>query len=415
MDFVNFVLKQEELIKEDEKYSMMHNIIQNARIEEIGTDQSKINIQTQYNYELPELIGTNQYASGRCWIFASLNVMRAKLINANKLPKTFELSQSYIYKYHLIEQCKWVLDKGVGIRDPIKYRKHMKRAISDGGEWNMVIYLIKRYGIVPKEVFPDKIQDKKTEMLNIILSTILCKGTMELRSITTKRKRNIAKLELLKECVRVISLSIGCPPKEFMWSPDIKKIKEKAYTPFTFYKQYLKRYKFDEFISILNNPTKPYKTYIHDEKDSSYLPNTLLNLPIEMIKTAIYRMITQVKYGTYIGINYQKNVMYLDSMILNDNIGTIGKLFDINLDMNKIQMIESYNNAANHAVVITGTHKEGKEYKGWKIENSWGDGTLHMTNNYFEKYVTEYVVHKSVIPKAILETKDHIWKEEYDP
>lgn len=41
---------------------------------------------------------TNQRASGRCWIFACLNVMRIQLMKTLKIAE-LELSQNYLFYY----------------------------------------------------------------------------------------------------------------------------------------------------------------------------------------------------------------------------------------------------------------------------------------------------------------------------
>ncbi len=51
----------------------------------------------------------NQERSGRCWMFASLNTMRYRVIKKYNL-KTFELSQAYPLFWDKLEKSNWFLE-----------------------------------------------------------------------------------------------------------------------------------------------------------------------------------------------------------------------------------------------------------------------------------------------------------------
>ena len=59
----------------------------------------------------PELIVSNQGLSGRCWMFAFLNVIRHELVRKYQLPHDFELSESYLCFYEKLEKCNSFLNK----------------------------------------------------------------------------------------------------------------------------------------------------------------------------------------------------------------------------------------------------------------------------------------------------------------
>lgn len=50
---------------------------------------------------------TNQQSSGRCWLFATLNVMRLGVMDRYGLSGDFELSQSYLCFYDWLEKSNW--------------------------------------------------------------------------------------------------------------------------------------------------------------------------------------------------------------------------------------------------------------------------------------------------------------------
>ena len=66
-------------------------------------------VSTSYNHsysnKLPhEYKATSQKATGRCWMFAALNLARGTLIEKYSLPANFELSQSV--RVHLLPRLR---------------------------------------------------------------------------------------------------------------------------------------------------------------------------------------------------------------------------------------------------------------------------------------------------------------------
>jgi len=50
---------------------------------------------------------TNQMSSGRCWIFAGLNILREKVAKRYNI-QDFELSQNYVAFYDKLEKCNYL-------------------------------------------------------------------------------------------------------------------------------------------------------------------------------------------------------------------------------------------------------------------------------------------------------------------
>lgn len=57
---------------------------------------------------------TNQKNSGRCWIFACLNVIRLPFIKFHNL-EDFEFSQGYLFFWDKIERCNFFLNTVVEV------------------------------------------------------------------------------------------------------------------------------------------------------------------------------------------------------------------------------------------------------------------------------------------------------------
>ena len=50
-----------------------------------------------------EVKTSDQHSSGRCWMFANLNVIRLDFIKKMKLEDNFEFSQNYLFFYDKLE------------------------------------------------------------------------------------------------------------------------------------------------------------------------------------------------------------------------------------------------------------------------------------------------------------------------
>ena len=92
----------------------------------------------------------DQKGSGRCWMFAALNVIRHKFINDNKLKNSFEFSENYLFFWDKFERVNYSLNLLTKLHK--KYISLDSRLIdyllnemlSDGGQWQMFINLTYR-------------------------------------------------------------------------------------------------------------------------------------------------------------------------------------------------------------------------------------------------------------------------------
>ena len=103
-----------------------------------------------FSIDLKTMPVTAQMQSGRCWIFSALNVMR-EIIARKYGIKEFELSQNYVAFYDKLEKANWfmecILEEIDQPLDAQKNRFLLDGAVSEGGQWNMLVSLIQKYGI----------------------------------------------------------------------------------------------------------------------------------------------------------------------------------------------------------------------------------------------------------------------------
>ena len=71
----------------------------------------------------------------------------------------FELSQNYIFFYDKLEKANYFLESVLKtVDEPVDGRLYSflnAGPLADGGQWDMFANLVRKYGVVPKEVYPD--------------------------------------------------------------------------------------------------------------------------------------------------------------------------------------------------------------------------------------------------------------------
>ena len=418
-DFINEV--ENEYLNND-IYTIARHALTNYSISSIA----KVNEQTEFtrnrfSIDLKTLKVTNQKASGRCWIFAGCNVLREILAKKYNL-KDFELSQNYVAFFDKFEKCNYLLEKVIELRNNSSEVRTLdtilQRGIEDGGQWDMFVNVVKKYGVVPKDVFPETFQSSNTREIDGLLNKYVRKFTYEIKNIYDENEVTNKKNEYMKNIYKILCSCFGVPPKKFSFEyvAENKDIKNdyhiiKDITPKAFLEEYLK-VELDNYISVIHSPTedKPFnETYtvkylgnVIEGKDVKYL-----NLEMNRLKELV---INQLKDGepVWFGSDCSKSADRKEG-IWDDLSFDIDRLFQINTFMPKEAMLDTWESAMNHAMVITGVNIEDGKSTKWKIENSWGEdvankGYYVATDSWFDKYVYQAVINKKYLSEQ--EIKD---------
>eukprot|EP01051_Picozoa_sp_SAG22_P006327 SAG22_NODE_408_length_10942_cov_6.157429_12_plen_321_part_00 len=180
-----------------------------------------------------EGLATSQGGSGRCWMFAMLNTLRLPIIKALDLPRDFELSQTYLFFWDKIERSNFFLQTIIETPDEpfdgrlIQYM--LSQPVGDGGQWDMCVNLIAKYGVMPKEVFPETESTMSAQRMNYMLTNKLRQFAAELRDLytagLTMAELQEKKLEMMETIHNIVMIHMGTPPTTFSWSFTDKKNK----------------------------------------------------------------------------------------------------------------------------------------------------------------------------------------------
>ena len=375
---------------------------------------------TYFSNEVPSKGVTDQKSSGRCWLFTGLNVFRARMIKKYELGK-FEFSQSYCFFYDQLEKANLFLqatiDNAKKPMDDKTVEWLFKNPLSDGGTFCGVQDVVTKYGLVPAEVMPESFAANNTSRMSDLIALKLREYGLALRAAVAKGEKPAAlqkrKTEMLTTVYRMLSICLGTPPAEFTWTrkdASGKPVETKTYTPRSFYETYVGDDLKNNYIMVMNDPSRPYhKTYTIEYDRHSYdgCQWTYVNLPMDEIKPLA---IASIKDSTMLYFSCDVGKCYNSKTgILSLGNYNYADLFGTDFPMNKADRIRTFASASSHAMTLMAVDldAEGKPTK-WKVENSWGpsagyQGHIIMTDEWFDEYMFRLVVDKKYVPASVLD------------
>jgi bleomycin hydrolase len=365
---------------------------------------------------------TNQKSSGRCWLYTGLNTIRP-LVQEKYNLGSFEFSQTYNFFWDQFEKANLFLEIARATANkPLNDREVewlFKNPIGDGGQWTTFADNIMKYGLVPSTAMPDTYQSEKTSMLSRLLRRKLREDGLRMRAIASSRMneeaKQKAKLEMLSEIYRILVLSLGEPPTEFVWQTKDKdgKISEAvSYTPKQFYQELI-GIDLNEYVMFMNDPAKEYNKLYEVQYDRNLVEGgnwKYINLPNELIKEFAKKSVIGNE-GMYFSCDVGKQ-LNVKSGVLDLNNYNYDDLMGVKFGMNKTQRIETFESGSTHGMALVGVNilPDGSIDK-WLLENSWGaekgnKGYLTMTDNWFDEYMFRVVIHKKYIDSDVLKILD---------
>lgn len=405
---------REAFEKNSKQMALQRGVVKN------GIRASAENVQTHventpvFSIDLATGKVANQKQSGRCWMFAALNTFRHKLLTTFQL-KDFELSQNYTFFWDKYEKANYFYENILNTANESVSSREVAFLLQtpqqDGGQWDMIVSLFQKYGVVPKSVMPESSNSSNSRDLNNYLNKLLRKHAVLLRQMVaeeaTAEEIQANREAMLQEVYNLLAISLGTPPNEFDFE---YRDEEKNYhldqglTPKSFYEKYV-GVNLEDYVSIINAPTedKPFmKSYtvdmlgnVVDGKQVKYL-----NLEMAEFKALAVKQLEQgesVWFGCDVGQSSTRDsgIMALDAYDIED-------LFDVDLTMTKAERLDYGESMMTHAMVLTGVDLINNQAKKWKVENSWGEkvgekGYFVMSDEWMDEYTYQIVVRKEFL------------------
>ena len=398
------------------KYAALENAIShNGLLVSLEKRSSAVENTPVFSIDLTKDKVSNQKASGRCWMFAALNTFRHKMISDFQL-EDFELSQAHTFFWDKYEKSNWFLEQILATADleltSRKVRFLLDTPQQDGGQWDMVVSLFEKYGVVPKAIYPESVSSSNSRELNKILNKLLRQDAQILRELVKDgvdpSTLQVKKEELLQEIFNFLAMNLGLPPRRFDFSYRDKENhfhSENNLTPQEFYRKYVDLH-LDDYVSIINAPTAD-KLY-----GRSYtvemLGNVVGSKPVRYLNVEMGRLkelaIAQMQagetvwFGSDVGQSSNRKAGIMD-----EGIYDFTSSMDLHLKQDKAGRLDYSESLMTHAMVLTGVDldEDGRSKK-WKVENSWGDkvgnkGYFVASDAWMDQYTYQIVVRKEFL------------------
>ena len=403
------------------KFAAMENAIShNGLLTSLEKRSTAVENTPVFSLDLTKDKVSDQKASGRCWMFAALNTFRHKMIAGFQL-EDFELSQAHTFFWDKYEKSNWFLEQVIATADQELTSRKVKFLLDtpqqDGGQWDMVVSLFEKYGVVPKSVYPESISSSNSRELNQILNKLLRQDAQILRELVAEGANSAElqakKEELLQEVFNFLAMNLGLPPRQFDFSyrdKDNHFHSESGLTPLTFYQKYVDL-KLADYVSIINAPTadKPYgRSYTVE-----MLGNVVGSKPVRYLNVEMDRLkglaIAQMQSGetVWFGSDVAQS-SNRKAGVMAEGMHDFTASMDIRLTQDKAGRLDYSESLMTHAMVLTGVDlDENGKAKKWKDENSWGEkvgnkGYFVASDAWMDEYTYQIVVRKEFLTAAEL-------------
>ena len=370
-----------------------------------------------FSTKLDEWKATNQKSSGRCWLFATLNLFRPGTMKKMNV-KEFEFSQAHIHFWDKFERSNHFLEAIIETSGrPVDDRTiHflLSDPIGDGGQWNMAMNLIRKHGLVPKSAYPESNSSSSTRWMNSILKDILRSSASEIREILdsggSEKEARSHKDSRMEDIWRVLCIHLGTPPESFDWQwrdKDKEFHRRGKMTPQQFAEEFVD-VDWEEYVCIVNDPRNEYyQTYTVDylQNVAGGPPVVYLNVPSDEMKS-ITQEILEDGMPVWMGCDVGKQ-MDRKRGLWDANLFETNELYGVDYGMSKADRLRYGQTMMPHAMLFTGVDVyEGKPRR-WRVENSWGDdsgqkGFYTMNDNWYDEHMFEIASPKKYLTEKMV-------------
>ena len=414
-----FLARLGEQFASDPRHRVAQNAVTASPIDNVALDrQVVVSTDHTFSHVLDDWAVTNQKQSGRCWMFAGLNLLRPAAMKAMNL-KDFEFSQNFTLFWDKLERANYFLHAIIETADsPLDDRTVsflLDRPLDDGGQWNMFVAILKKHGAVPKAAMPETTSSSSTGRMNQHLLTILRQGAMRLRE-APEGERHALREEVLAQVHRVLCIHLGTPPSRFHWQWNDKDRgfhRQGDMTPLEFAHRHILQ-PLDDYVCVVHDPRPENpagRTYT-----VQYLGNVIggdpvvyLNVPLDVMKDATMRTLLDGE-PVWMGCDVGK-MMNNDLGLWDARTYDYESLYQIPFTLDKARRLHYHETMMTHAMLFTGVDviEEGglQRARRWRVENSWGEekgrkGFYVMDDSWFDEHMFEVAVRRKYLPVELL-------------
>ncbi|CAI8013935.1 Aminopeptidase C [Geodia barretti] len=309
-------------------HQLMQNVVTQHDVNDVALNRTIVTeAVNSFSTVLDDWSVTNQARSGRCWMFAGLNLFRAE--TRNLLNAVLETADRPVDD----RVVAWLLHQPLG----------------DGGQWDMFVSLVRKHGVVPKTVMPETDSSGNSMRMNAGLNYQVRQGARNIRRIYADEggidAMREAKQESLRAIYRILCIHLGNPPAAFDWQwkdRDGEFHRDGEMTPLEFAEKYIST-PMEEYVCLVHDPRKdnpPGRTYT-----VQYLGNVVdgarikyLNVDIELMKDIAMRML-QDGTPVWMGCDTGKQ-MHRDKGLWDADLFDYASVYNAEFSMDKEERLE---------------------------------------------------------------------------
>ena len=403
---------------------LLQNAVTTTAVEQVALDRSVVtSMDTSMSVLLDDWSATNQKQSGRCWLFAGLNLLRVGAAATMDL-KEFEFSQNHLLFWDKLEKANHWLEAVIATADRDVDDRSVAQLLAtpaeDGGQWNMFVALVRKHGLVPKAMMPETHSSSKTSSLNKAIALVLRRGARDLRARVAAgdgadEVREL-KQEILTVIHRVLCIHLGTPPERFTWQwTDKDKVfhRDEETTPQQFAARYVS-IPLEEYVCIVHDPRAAHpagRTYTVEHLGNvvGAPPVIYLNVEIDLIRDLTMRSLVDgepVWFGCDTDQMSNGELGYWDASLYD-----LQGVYDTDLSLSKADRLLHHETLMTHAMLFTGVDVVDGRPRRWRVENSWGNekadkGFWTMNDSWFSEHVFEIAVRRDRLPESMLSAFD---------
>jgi len=381
------------------------NAVTNVQLPDLTLNRDLVqDIDDSFSTKLDDWKVTAQMRSGRCWLFATLNLLRVGAMKKMNL-KNFEFSQAHIHFWDKFERANHLLEAVIETSDrPVDDRTiHflLSDPIGDGGQWNMAMNLIRKHGLVPKSAYPESNSSSATRWMNAELKNILRSSACEIRAIVdgggSIDEARAHKEKRIADIWNMLCIHLGTPPKTFNWQwrdKDNEFHRNGRMTPQQFAAEFVD-IDWENYVCIVNDPRNEYyQTYTVDflQNVAGGPPVVYLNVPSKEMKGITQKLLEDgmpVWMGCDVGKEMDRKRGLWDADLFD-----VEGLYGVEYGMDKADRLRHNQTMMTHAMLFTGVDVVNGRPRRWRVENSWGQDTgqkgyYTMNDSWYDQYMFE--------------------------
>ena len=368
--------------------------------------EEKIGYEFTIQKELKSTSVKNQFRSGTCWSFSAISFLESELLGMGK--PQLDLSEAWVIRHSYSDKAK------------LYVRWHGNLNFAGGGAFHDVTNTIKKYGIVPEEVY-EGLNYGTDKFVHGEFDAVL-KGYMD--QVIKNRNKELT-TAWHNGLEGILDAYLGEKIEKFTYNG-------KEYTPHTFADEYL-GINPDDYIEVTSFTHHPYYSKfileVPDNWSFDEVYNVTLDDFIEIIDNSIEMGHTVAWAGDVSekGFSWKKGIALVPDVEYEETSGTDKErltglntkeknelIYSFEKPVKEMEItpelrqkaFDNYTTTDDHGMHIVGIAKDQNGNKFYMVKNSWDtdnpfNGYIYMSEAFIKYKATDIMINKKVLPKDI--------------